>query len=157
MLKRNIQERAINELTLLSTQMMKLQPNKWISRMSRPLRSVSGCSLTCRSQSDAWLVWHLTYGYLPRQKALPLTGHGYTTSVYNQPLTPVQPPTLSGMGNEYWPRGSGSRSAAGKVTVGHASPDCGKSTCGINSRKREMSNPLSKDYGTIYHFIHSCQ
>jgi len=38
-----------------------------------------------------------------------VTIYQYTTSVYNyQPLRLTQPPTLSGKGNEYWSRDSGS-------------------------------------------------
>jgi len=37
-----------------------------------------------------------------------VTLHGYTISLYNQPLMPLQPPTLSVMGNEYLPRDNGS-------------------------------------------------
>ena len=51
----------------------------------------------------------LTY-LLPRW----VTVREYTVLVCNQPLKPTQSPILSGMGNEYRPRGSGSAVCLGR-------------------------------------------
>jgi len=43
-----------------------------------------------------------------------VTVRGYPVSICNRPLRPTQPPTFSGMGNEYRRRGSGSAPRLGR-------------------------------------------